>query len=333
MGEMPLLTMNPLRMSGLAAARRRSLGMAGLVTAALMGASLVTAMSAGPALAQAPNPAPGVTMGAAAPRASSVFLAYTGTNGAVYLRNEINGSVTGLGGRLIGGPAVSQARTGLAVFGRGTDNALWWIHQTAGGTWSRWQSLGGVITSQPGAAAGVAVEFGPLIVLARGADGALWYRVQGTGGSWSAWRSFGGVLLAGTGPAAVSAVGNLTVAVTGTNHQVWLFGPLGMQVYGFIDFGGRTNSTPGIANNSPRVNAQFPVIVFARGTDNALWYKQTILPIGNPAGWTPLGGRLTSGPAAATVPAGKTYVFALGTDNLPWMRNGVWPILGPWARA
>ena len=115
-----------------------------------MAGSLATAMAASPALAQALNPAPGVTMGAAAPRASSVFLAYAGTDGAVYLRNEVNGSVTGLGGRLIGGPAVAQTAAGLAAFGRGTDNALWWSRQTTSGSWSSWQSLGGVITSQPG---------------------------------------------------------------------------------------------------------------------------------------------------------------------------------------
>lgn len=317
-----------LRISSLSGTR--SYRRAGLVMAALMGGSLATAMTASPAVAQAPDPAPGVTMGATAPQASAVFLAYTGTNGAVYLRNEITGAVTGLGGRLIGGPAVVQTGTGLAVFGRGTDNALWWKHQATGGTWSSWQSLGGVITSQPGAAAGATVRFGPLVALARGADGALWYRIQGTGG-WSAWQSLGGRLLAGTGPAAVNADGGLAVAVTGTDHHVWLFGPMGMQVYGFLDFGGRTSSTPGITN-LPGVMAP-QLVVFARGTDNALWYKQSILPIGNPGGWTSLGGRLTSAPAAATVPGGKTYVFVLGTDNLPWMRTGTWPSLGAWTRA
>ena len=75
------------------------------------------------------------------------------------------------------------------------------------------------------------------------------------------------------------------------------------------------------------------VPVFAHGTDNALWYKVSALPVGNPSRWTSLDGRLTSGPAAATVPGGKTYVFVLGTDNLPWMRNGIWPSLGGWTRA
>src|SRR5208282_3921458 len=120
--------------------------------------------------------------------------------------------VTGLGGRLIGGPAVVQTPTGLAVFGRGTDNALWWTHQVTGLVWSSWQSLGGVITSAPAAAAGATVGSGPLVALARGSNGALWARVQATNGTWSGWHSLGGVLLSGTGPAAVTALGNLVIA-------------------------------------------------------------------------------------------------------------------------
>ena len=321
--------MKSLRMPGLLRARRWAHRAAALAVAVLMGGSLAAATGAGTALAAPPNPAPGATMGSAAPSASSVLLAYTSTGGSVYLRNVTNGIVTALGGRLVGGPAVADTPTGLAVFGRGTDNALWWTHQVAGSAWSGWQSLGGLITSQPAAAAGASVGFGPLVALARGTDGALWARVQATNGTWSAWRSLGGVLLPGTGPAAVTALGNVVIAVTGTNHHVWLYGPLGMQVFGFIDFGGLTSSTPGITATTAPVG----VPVFARGTDNALWYKVSALPVGNPAGWTSLGGRLTSGPTAATVPGGKTYVFVLGTDNLPWMRNGIWPSLGAWTRA
>jgi hypothetical protein len=69
--------------------------------------------------------------------------------------------------------------------------------------------------------------------------------------------------------------GSLAVAVTGTDHHLWVFGPVAMQVYGFLDFGGRTNSTPGIANNFPRRDIQVQLIVFARGTDNAPWSTQS----------------------------------------------------------
>lgn len=176
--------------------------------------------------------------------------------------------------------------------------------------------------------------FGPVVTLARGTDGALWYRVQGTGGGWSGWRSLSGRLLPGTGPAAVTtAGGDLAVAVIGTDHHIWLFSPTATQVYGWLDFGSRTSSTPGIANDSPRRDIQVQFIVFARGTDNALWSNYSGLAIGTPGGWTSLGGSLTSGPSAATVPTGATYVFALGTDNLPWMRSGIWPSLDPWTRA
>jgi len=318
--------MRSLRIPSLPRVRRWAFRPAALALAALLGGSLATAMAASPALAQAPGPAPGVTMGAAAPAASSVFLAYTGTDSQVYLRNVVNGKVYPLGGHIVGGPAVVQTATGLAVFGRGTDNALWWRRQGTSGTWYSWQSLGGVITSRPGAAVDTTAGLGPLIVLARGTNKAMWFRVQGTSGSWTGWHSLGGALMAGTGPAATSVLGNLVIAVTGTDHHVWLYGPLGMQVFGFVDFGGSTSSTPGIAPSGSNA------VVFARGTNNALWYKTSILPIGNPAGWTSLGGKLTSGPAAATVSGGKTYVFAVGTDDLPWMRNGNWPSLGPWTR-
>lgn len=334
---MRLLTMKPLRVPGLPEVRRRRCRTAGLAAIVLTGASLASVVAARPALARTPDPAPGVTMGAAAPAASSVFFAYTGTDGAVYVRNEINGSVTGLGGHLVGGPAVTQigTGTGLAVFGRGTDNALWWIHQAAGGTWSSWQSLGGVLSSRPGAAAGVTAGFGPVVALARGTDGGLWYRVQSTGGSWSGWRSLGGRLLPGTGPAAATTVGSgaLAVAVTGTDHHIWVFSLTATHAYSWLDFGGRTSSTPGIANDAPRRETQVQFIVFARGTDDTLWSSYSGLVIGTPAGWTSLGGKLTSGPAATTVLTGATYVFVLGTDNLSWVSSGIWPPLGPWTRA
>jgi hypothetical protein len=306
--------------------------MAGLAMAVLMGGGLATAAAAGPALAQTPSPAPGVGLAAAAPAppaASSVYMAYTGTDRAAYLRNEVNGSVIALGGQLIGGPAVAQTTIGLAVFGRGTDNALWWKHQTTGGTWSSWQSLGGVITSQPGAA-GMVPGAGAAVVLARGTNGALWFRTQGSGGRWSTWQSFGGRLLPGTGPAAVNTqAGGLVVAVTGTDHQIRLWGPMGMQVYGFVNLGGLTSGTPGITT----LPGTARVIVFARGTNNAMWYKQSILPIGSLGGWASLGGVLTTGPAAATKPAGDMYVFVLGVGGVPYVWSGTAPSTGSWAHA
>jgi hypothetical protein len=62
------------------------------------------------------------------------------------------------------------------------------------GPWSGWDSLGGVITSDP------AVELnadGRLGAFARGSDNALWHIWQTLphAGPWSAWDSLGGILI------------------------------------------------------------------------------------------------------------------------------------------
>lgn len=298
----------------------------------LTGGSLLAATASGPAASAAatPRPQPGVTMSAAAASASTVYLAYTGTDHQVYVRNAASPSQAplALGGQLIGGPALAVVPAGvlstgqaLAVFGRGTDNALWWRHQTATG-WTGWQSLGGIITCKPGAVVGGTNQLGRLNVFAAGTGGGLWYRVWGTS-SWQPWTALGGPhVLLGTGPAGGPSG---EFVMTGVNRHVWLFGRTGT-ANGIIDFGGVTTADPGIAAVAP------DLAVFARGTDDALWYRVSSRPIGPVSGWASLGGRLTTGVTATTVPGGKTYVFALGTDNNIWMRMGAWPALGPWQR-
>lgn len=88
---------------------------------------------------------------------------------------------------------------------------------------------------------------------------------------------------------------------------------------------------PGITITSTAA-AQSPVEVFARGLDNALWHRPSMLTIAATGPWASLGGRLTSGMTATTVPGGKTYVFVLGTDNNIWMKMGTWPPLSGWMR-
>jgi hypothetical protein len=57
------------------------------------------------------------------------------------------------------------------VFVRGTDNALW--HKWYSGGWHGWESLGGVLTSDPDA---VSWGSGRIDVFVRGTDNALWHR-------------------------------------------------------------------------------------------------------------------------------------------------------------
>lgn len=315
--------------------RPRLLAAIAAAAAAIMlaGGPAALAASAAPATAQIPGPAPGLTMSAAAQSASAVYLAYTGTNRDVYLENVAAPAqpVLALGGQLIGGPgivvtspSVLTSASALAVFGRGTDNALWWKHRTASG-WSSWQSLGGIITSAPAAAADMTDYFGPLDVFARGNNGVIWYRVWKSG-AWQPWTSSLRCpcplvpVMPGTGPGA----GNGQFAIANPDRHVFVFGRTGT-LYGYTDFGGLTTATPGITSAATGVSE-----VFARGLDNALWYRPSSQPIAPTGSWSSLGGRLTSGVTATTVTGGKTYIFVLGTDNQAWMRAGPWPSLGGW---
>jgi hypothetical protein len=311
------------------------------LSAALCGGGLALTLAAGPAAAQTATapPQPGVTLGAAAPSASSLAVFYTGTDGRVYAKVPGHAAVLA-GGHLIGGPAAAwffpgtEGRAGnLALFGRGTDNALWWAPSQF--LWSRWQSLGGRITSKPAVAVDTTGRF--YGVFARGTDGAVWARYEGTNGAtWGPWQRLGGHLLPGTAPAATyvghgSGVGGTDIVVVGTDRRVWLDRG-GFPGNGdWASIGGRTTSDPAITST----NGMY-ALAFARGTDNAAWYDE--LPGNAPQGWHSLGGRLTSGVTTATPaigPAdqvGPTTVAVLGADNQIWTRSGVWPALGDWTR-
>ena len=279
---------------------------AALLAVALTGGGLLPLATSGPATAEAPRaaavqqvaPAPGTTMSVAAMSDTAVHLAYTSSQQDVILRNVAAAVPTTvfLGGRLIGGPALAVAPaevlgpdSALVVFGRGTDNALWWRHQTATG-WAPWRSLGGKLTSKPGAAVSMTNEFGALNVFVRGADGYMWYRAWRATGDWGAWRTAIGsslkriTLLAGTGPGASAG----EVAFARTDRHIAVLGRTGTANQ-FVDFGGLTNADPG-ATRAP--GPSVPVVVaFARGLDNALWYAQSALPLGGAVRWQSLGGQ------------------------------------------
>jgi hypothetical protein len=326
-----------------------------LAAAALAGGGLLTLLAAGPVSAQsarpaaAPAPARGTTPSVAlfTPASSGnavAHLAYTGTNGGVYLGDAFVPSqpAVSLGGHLIGAPSVVLVPPGvlsssqteeLAVFGRGTDNALWWTHQTASG-WTGWQSLGGGLTSKPGVAASVFGDHGKLAVFARGTDGLMWYKSLGSSG-WGAWKYLGGGnLLAGTGPAAAyDNNGHLLLTAVGGDRAVYLWADFATFGFAYGDMGGQTTSDPGLA--FVRGTAQAPnarlAVLFVRGTNGALWSKQVTLPVPTLGGaWHSLGGSLTSGVGADS--NGLTNVVGLGTDNQVWMRYGSWPSLRAWIR-
>jgi hypothetical protein len=255
--------------------------------------------------------------------------------------NARTGALTPLGGRVIGGPAlidtpqsILRPADALAVFARGTDNAVWWRHQTLTG-WSRWASLGGQVSGRPSAATTTSGQLGQIAVFAAGPHGVIWMR-NFVSGAWTGWHRLSrgledpmyiGPLRTDTGPsAAYDDRGDIFVSAVSEPGQAYFLD--GRPAFGLVLFGleGHTAWSPAVTATADQA------VVFVRGVDNQLWFRSRPNPLQQDTHfgpWTTLGGQLTSAVTASTS-GGITYVAALGTDNRIWMRSGTWPTLGPW---
>ena len=283
-----------------------------------------------PRSADAP-PRPGETPAVSATGLSSGVLAnlfYTGTDGHAYgLGLPPSGPAELLGGRLVGGPGTTSG----TLFGRGTDNALWEFLGASPGKSNVWVSLGGRLTSRPGAAAGALSVGGgrSLDLVAPGTDSAVWDReFNFATTTWRPWMSLGGRVLAGSGPAAVNVGGTLYVLAVGTDHALWVkHSTDGTHWSAWRSLGGRVFGDVGAA--TPAAGAG---VAFVRGTNNAAWYIEFAgATAGVTPGWHTLGGELTSGVGAGSTAGGMTWAVVLGTDNHVWQCSGTWPALH-WAR-
>lgn len=221
-------------------------------------------------------------------------------------------------GRVIG-PVSAIANNGsVIVFGTGTDHALWYA-TLVGHTWSNWRSLGGIV-SDPGAVYRGSPQLYSVYV--RGADGAVWSRDHSASG-WNVWHKLGGLLYPRTGPAAAYAQGAY-VLVVGLDKQLYIAHP---KVTGFRPVGARTTASPALTT------ADGALIGFARGMDNAAWYR---LFSADSPGWHSTGGIFTSGLGAAngtvagpTKPEPATYTVGLGLDSHIWMDACNWHFYPP----
>jgi hypothetical protein len=199
----------------------------------------------------------------------------------------------------------------LDVFERGLDNALWHRWYDAG-TWSAWESLGGVLSADPAA---VSWSSGRIDVFVRGGDAALWHRWYGATG-WSPWESLGGVLADGPTVAAWS-VGRLDVFVRGTDAALW---------HRWYNTGWSAwESLGGTLSGAPTAISWAPgrIDLFAAGAGGALmhrWYASAW------SGWESLSGVLMGAPTVASWVSGRLDVFVRGGDSAIWHRwySGGW---------
>ena len=326
-------------------ASHRAARMLAAPLAAVAAGSLATVLLAsGTSAASVPGPQPGLAPGAVsyespAPNGCGcgTDLYYTGTDGAVWAQGTspklMYGPVS-RGGHLLSGPAPVHVPSGVLanvesspVFGRGTDNALWWTDPDLSQPWA---SLGGALTSKPGVISeGTAGPVGDIAVFARGTDHAVWYTFHGPQG-WHGWSKLGGQLYPGTGPAAVYVSGTVDVVAVGTDQRVYVNRTSdGSNWSGWTLLGGRVSNAGGDpAATAPTSSTG---VAFVRGTDNAVWYDE--FTGGATPGWHSLGGRVTSGIGATTGTNGATHLFALGADNTVWEDSGTFPAMSGWSPA
>ena len=302
-------------LAGSAGTRKRRWRPLAWATAAVMAtglsAAFATAASAGSDAPPAASVAPG-----AYSQGFTRFVVYTGTDSGVWQKQVgSTAAATSLGGRLISAPSAINAATTRIVFGEGTDHALW---EKAGN--GAWTSLGGYLTSKPGAAAISGTSYA---VYVRGGDGAVWGRVH-TSSGWFPWTSAGGAVLAGTGPSAAVNGSNpdYYILVAGTNHE--LFIQRAGSMIGFVAAGGATNSSPALVNNP----GTGELVGFAQGTNRAGYFHQFV---SSAPGWHSMGGVLTSGMGGSAT-ASRWYAYGLGTDNQVWEHTGIFGAIGSWTR-
>ena len=228
--------------------------------------------------------------------------------GSVWLRSD-HGLESGRFG-YIGGIATSDPDVAMwpnhsaafpggmveTVFARGGDNALWWRSMVDMGTMggqqlSGWMTLGGLLSSGPGAAA--SKDSSTLAVFARGLDNGLWYRTTTNGSSWSPWQTLGGILTSDPDVSANATNGGFTVVARGADEAAWMRSSNGSTWGEWTPLGGQLTSGPSISFDLKSFH------VAARGTTYEVYVRDNTA--GSWSQWLNLGGYAVSDPNIAVV--------------------------------
>ena len=268
---------------------------------------------------------------AAAQSAGDVDAFFRGTDGKLWHDWYAPGSgwhgPVSMGGSLATQPsAVASAPGTVAVFAKGSNGRLLEASYAPGTNWSGLRPLKmGIIGSRPAA---VAQADGQIDVFWRGSsDHHLWQAEYRRGKGWSKPQDLGGHLASAPAPA-VSGNGALTVAWRGANGHLWVIRGSGRSWGKPADQGmGKLGSAPAVTGLASGLVDVF----WAARSRNGVWHI-TYTP---GSGWskaTELGGGLSAGPAAVSVPGQGADVFWKGTDGKLWWsasRGSSWQRAAP----
>jgi hypothetical protein len=148
-------------------------------------------------------------------------------------------------------------------------------------------------------------------VAARAADGALLYSAR-SGDGFAPFQSLGGVIVGD--PSAVVTSNGTELFARGTDDRVYTntVTPSGA-ITGYSVVPGLTVTGEVESFRAPTGEPAGGVRLFARGTDGAVWTN--LRRNGSWAGWTSLGGFITSEITAGRVQTGGIRIFVRGSDN------------------
>ena len=270
-----------------------------------------------------------------------------GSDGNIYISAQVPGSAwTNLGkptGTLSGDPAVvswSQSRIDVAVVSQSGGVKRVYKRAFDNGSWeAAWVLVPG--TQPSDLTGGIAMASWGVNRLDIFANAGSRIRHQAwTGSNWTAWDNPGGAVPGGTAstPAAVSWDANrIDVVVKAADNQIWqLTWDNGWSPWTGVSGANGTNSAPTIASWGPgRLD------IFVRSDSGQLWQETCAAGPCKGSGWTgwiPLGGFLSSGPAAASARGYRRIdVVSLSDDGqaLPTPTNqlGMWHRYWPWPYA
>ena len=201
-------------------------------------------------------------------------------------------------------------------------------------TWSGWNQLGGVITSDPDAASWGTDR---IDVVARGTHMALYHKTY-QNGAWGGWAnlSYPCTVLDGCGLTSSPAIaswgpGRLDVFARGPDKNIWHRGygsSVGWSAWqslgappGYFDPTSDVQSIDG-SNSGPDAASwaagRIDLVVVA--ADGAAWHKAYSSTTGW-QGWVSLGGQLTSDPTIVERGVNRLEVFGRGRDNAMWQKT------------
>jgi hypothetical protein len=252
--------------------------------------------------------------------ANSLDVFIQGTDHALWHKHFQSGSGwsawESLGGIITSSPAATSSTSGVIdVYVRGSDGALW-SRQLSGGVWGSWSENNGQLLAGTGPAA---YNWGTTRtgVFVTGTDHALWHMWNDSAGQ-SSWENLGGILT--SSPAATSrSSGTIDVFVRGSDGNIWQKSYATSTAGGWgawSTIGGKTASGTGPAADAQNANS---LDVFVQGSDQALWHTSSQGSVWS--AWGPLGGVLTSSPAATAPGNGMIYVFVRSAGGVLWERT------------